>query len=255
MKTLETLWTVYDSTAQTVGSGSAGVAQATAVQQELRRLNSVAALVELPGEIVGEHLPEQIARWYQPWKQRYSVSRARLAWQQALDGPARTQSGDSAEVAKLDAAMGQVDERLGASTVETRPEQAYRSAAELLSLDRGPQKPARFLARGAAPRLELAHVPLPGVELGEPYHRLPDDRAARIGRGRSASQPSLPPTSCLGSARGLGRCLVVAADAERARPGHCLACRVDGRDRVGPAWSQGGGSLISRCADAIALTP
>ncbi len=62
--------------------------------------------------------------------------------------------------------MGQVDERLGASTVETRPEQAYRSAAELLSLDRGLQKPARFLARGAAPRLELAHVPLPGSNWG-----------------------------------------------------------------------------------------
>jgi hypothetical protein len=154
MKTQATLWTVHNA-ASAGGTQSPSAAVVTAAEQELRRLGSIAALVELPGEIVGEHLPEQIARWYHPWRRRFAASRARLAWHQALEGVAKTQGADAVEAEKLDAAVAQLDERLGMSAAEARRlELTHHSAGELFELDRG-QRPARFYVRGASPQLEL----------------------------------------------------------------------------------------------------
>src|SRR5262249_5096266 len=74
----QTLWTIYGPPSM----GDAEPRQSTwhvhAVQQQLTRLQNVAALVTLPPEVVGEHLPEEIARWYGSWQNRYAAGRAAL---------------------------------------------------------------------------------------------------------------------------------------------------------------------------------
>ena len=74
-----TLWTVSGPAAERLRRDPAQ-RLASAGEQDLDRLRSIVSVVELPPEMIGEHLAEEIVRWYQPWKQRYS------AWRASLDG-------------------------------------------------------------------------------------------------------------------------------------------------------------------------
>ncbi len=153
----ETLWTVYAPRDTRMAPRNDAVPTVTAAQQELHRLRSIAALALLPAEILGERLPEEVARWYRPWKHRYSVSRADLDWALAIRGQDNTQSAEAIEARQLNEKIRQLDARLGAPASGARRTSHFTLPAELLSASRATFQPTRYIARGDAHTLNLRY--------------------------------------------------------------------------------------------------
>jgi hypothetical protein len=151
LKVSETLWTIYGPQSLVAAEPSSDAAQLGAAQQELHRLRSVAAIAQLPAEILGEHLPEEIARWYQPWRSRYAASRATLTQINAR----AASSPEETEARQLDAQLSAVDKRLGSRAPSARSPVNWLAPADLLVGDNEAASPLRFLSKNGEAPLEL----------------------------------------------------------------------------------------------------
>ena len=152
-----TLWTVSGPAAERLRRDPAQ-RLASAGEQDLDRLRSIVSVVELPPEMIGEHLAEEIVRWYQPWKQRYS------AWRASLDGDLaavrRTnQSEESIEARGLDKKLEAVDSRIGSAAARLAPATLSETAA-WMAQDGAELVPVHLVVRGCVPAVELRYAPL-----------------------------------------------------------------------------------------------
>ncbi len=152
-----TLWTVYGPPAAERGQTDQAHTAATSVEQEMQRLKSINGLVQLSPEVIGEHLPEEIVRWYRPWKTRYSASRASVDWQLASGRQTTAPAQSDNEIREIDKQILAVDARLGAASPQVRQVALPPSARELLSVARTNLLPTRCAIAGQAFELELRY--------------------------------------------------------------------------------------------------
>jgi hypothetical protein len=131
--------------------------QTTAAQHQLERLKSMAALVDLPPEVVGEHLPEEIARWYEVWRKRYAAARAALNFELIAAGRQAVQVEETLAARKLDEHMRTVDERLGAAHAPSQETLVVDASTQLASLARTQAQVAHYLDPASAGSLQLRH--------------------------------------------------------------------------------------------------
>jgi hypothetical protein len=150
-----TLWTVYGPSAFGRPRAQDGASLAAGAELELRRLSAISALVQLPPEVVGEHLPEEVARWYRPWRQRYAAARSALELAQTTRAAAT--SDTEIDARDLDKQISAVDVRLGGTIAAARGVPLAPPAAELLHTLGDHLAPSHYLIRGESHRLELPY--------------------------------------------------------------------------------------------------
>lgn len=153
----QTLWTVYGLPHYKTGQPPAADQRVSATQQELLRLKNITALAQLRPEVIGEHLPEEIARWYRPWRDRFSARRTRLDWELAAGGQHGGTSEDSAESRLLDQKIAAIDSRLGSTPTSMRRNSTTHGAAELLTAAHGNLLPSHYVIHGRSHELTLAY--------------------------------------------------------------------------------------------------
>jgi hypothetical protein len=153
-----TLWTIYGPPELGAVEARQSTSQLSPPEQELQRLQSAAVLVDLPPEVVGEHLPEEIARWYDIWRKRYWAARAALRWELIAAHRHAAQSEESVMAAQLDERMRAVDERLGATRAGSPGTPAGDASTQLAALARAHARPAYFVNRGNSANLELRYA-------------------------------------------------------------------------------------------------
>jgi hypothetical protein len=146
----ETLWTIFAPPGFGPLEPRQSVWRATPEEQQLARLGSVASLMELPAEVIGEHLPEEIARWYGSWRQRFISGSAALHRDLAATAGGGA-SPELIEARQLDERMAAVDKRLGADRTSTPQASVDDSASLLSSVARANLRPS-FFAVGTSPR-------------------------------------------------------------------------------------------------------
>ncbi len=127
----QTLWTVYSQ--PRLGLAEPIDSLLSPAEQEMIRLESVAELVELPAEVVGEHLPEEIARWYASWRDRYWAKRASLRRELIADHRPTAQSEEGIAARRLDERIAKVDGRLGASPARSRMAFASDASSQFMA--------------------------------------------------------------------------------------------------------------------------
>lgn len=121
-----TLWTIRGSgNRRSIPSEGAGQ-HISGSRQEMFRLKTLAAIVDLAPHVVSERSPQEIADWYEPWARRYTASRNRLAPELGIPSPANETT--RSEVETIDREYAAVAEHLGTTAVrEQATAQASRS--------------------------------------------------------------------------------------------------------------------------------
>jgi hypothetical protein len=152
-----TLWTVHGPPSSGVGQPRDSNWLVSVAQPELTRLQSVAALVGLPAEVLGEHLPEEVARWYRPWKKRYAESRSLLKWNLVAAHRTDAPSEEELKARQLDQVIASLDKRFGTASHGGSPASRAHASTALLLTARGNQLPAHYLVRGPSYDLELRY--------------------------------------------------------------------------------------------------
>ncbi len=117
----ETLWTVYSQPRLGTATSQAPFERLSAAERQLIRLQAVADLVQLPAEVIGEHLPEEIARWYDVWRKRYWTGRASLRRDLIEARRDAAQSEESIAARQLDRQVTTMDQQLGATRAGLPP--------------------------------------------------------------------------------------------------------------------------------------
>ncbi|MGD9724246.1 MAG: hypothetical protein AB7O59_23990 [Pirellulales bacterium] len=152
----QTLWTVYsDDLPQPPAAKNKTVQRVSAMQQELQRLRTITEVAQLPAEIRGEHLPQEIVRWFRPWRLRYTATREALAGALAEAGPNAEQSTAAVEARSLDQQLAAVDARLGAPDDRLPGSLQLIQPAELLRASGGHGEVQRFASKGSLQYLEI----------------------------------------------------------------------------------------------------
>jgi hypothetical protein len=105
--------------------------------------------------VVGEHLPEEVARWYRPWRQRYAAARSALQLAQTTRAAATSETEIDAR--DLDKRISAVDVRLGGTIAAAHGVSLAPPAAELLHTLGDHLAPSHYLVRGESHRLELPY--------------------------------------------------------------------------------------------------
>jgi hypothetical protein len=171
----QTLWTLHNP----IGLGSGRAQDSTSPvargQQELDRLKDIIALTQLPADVVGEHLAEELGRWYRPWRKRYADARAAIAQELARSPNDAKPSALADQVAELDRQIAATDVQMGVSTLEARSWTPRFDAVDQLVAALPASTPvAHYQLRGAVYDLDV-RFPLAPVE----------DRASRWAAGLS----------------------------------------------------------------------
>jgi hypothetical protein len=159
VKVQQTLWTLYRMPTVAVRQRGAD-ARTSSSEQQLIRLENVSALVELPSEVIGEHLPEEVARWYDGWRRRYETDRHNLQLELIAAGREVIQSEESITARRLDQRMQSIDERLAAPQNGLRPVDHTSVRASFVDAFASGMETDHFSTRdpsGALP-LEASHV-------------------------------------------------------------------------------------------------
>ena len=151
------LWTVYGAPAAGLGRVTGSGKLTTAAEQENWRLKSISTLVQLSAEVVAEHLPEEIVRWYHPWKSRYEASRVSL--DQSLASGQRAQADAEAEsdIRDMDKQVLAVDARFATASPQIRSGVIPLASTELLSAARANLLATRCAVEGKSFDLELQY--------------------------------------------------------------------------------------------------
>jgi hypothetical protein len=155
-KVRQVLWTVYGQPVLGFPEPRQSDWRVGAAEQQLRRLTSLAGLVELEPEVVAEHLPEEIARWYDAWRARYRSARAELHSELIASRRDTAQAEENISARKLDDRVRTVDERLGAARAMARQVPQSDATPQLAAVARARLWPARFAATDLR-RLELRY--------------------------------------------------------------------------------------------------
>ena len=158
LKVGQTLWTIYGLPRFGAEETRLSSWQVGPAEQHLKRLTSVTALVELPAEVVTEHLPEEIARWYASWRNRYSVTRAALRWELIAARRHTAQGAETTVARKLDDRIRSVDARLGASRASLQQQPVGDASIRFAALARAGTLPLHYVGQDATNRIEL-HYP------------------------------------------------------------------------------------------------
>ena len=155
-----TLWTI-DSP---IGYGSPRVeSPAEAVEpvaQMLARLECMSSLVQLPAEAVAENLPEELARWYRPWRKRYQESRAMISRESIVAAKAGGTTDQQALAGPYDQVMAAVETRIGAGANARNLDISASDAQLLLELDSESTR-AHYRSSGAATELTVRYAQVP----------------------------------------------------------------------------------------------
>src|SRR5262249_59598128 len=124
-------------------------------------------VVTLPPEVVGEHLPEEIARWYGSWQNRYAAGRAALR-RQALVARESASSPEEVGARALDKQMAAIDARLGATRAAQRETPTLDVATQLAALAGRDMLAGRYALRAEGQMLELRYAQAPSEHLPGP---------------------------------------------------------------------------------------
>jgi hypothetical protein len=116
---LQILWTLYHVPRERVVPLEQRFT-VSASDQCLVRLTNSARVVALPADVLSEHLPEEISRWYGSWRKRYRNDR--LLLRQSLIAAQRdpNNSEEASEARSLDQQMAALDELLGGNSLAGR---------------------------------------------------------------------------------------------------------------------------------------
>ncbi len=155
----ETLWTVYGPANSMADASAMSESPVGAARQELSRLSAVADLALLPAEIRGEHLPEEILRWYRPWRQRYATAREGLTQALVAEGRQPDATPEALQAQQLDEQIAEIDERLGSFDASAPQVAPWVTPAQLLSAGQRNATTLRYANSGSQRAIEL------------PYHR------------------------------------------------------------------------------------
>lgn len=163
----QTLWTIYGLPRFGPAEARDANQRVTPAEHQLKRLSSIAALVELPAEVVGEHLPEEIARWYRSWRMRYRAARGALRSELIAAGRHTARSEESIAARGLDDRIRSVDERLAATRIGSRRVSLGNASTQLAALARETMRPVHYVGGDESDRLELRYArtaadPFPG---------------------------------------------------------------------------------------------
>ncbi len=150
-----TMWTIHGPPGFGIGEALQSALSASPAQQELHRLKIFSALVQLPAEVVGEHLPEEILRWYRPWKKRFLASRAAFDWTVATGRHNDGRFEADAAARDLDKQIVAVDARLGTASPSASQVSLAAPSTELLADARTSSLPAHFMSAGQLYDLEV----------------------------------------------------------------------------------------------------
>jgi hypothetical protein len=153
----QVLWTIYGQPQFGPAVASQSTWQVGPVEQHLKRLATVAALVELPAEVVGEHLPEEIARWYGAWRKRYWAARAALHSDLIAARRETAQTEESIVAGGLDERIGLVDERLGTTRADSRRISLGDASMQMAALARANMLPMYYAGHDQTNSLELRY--------------------------------------------------------------------------------------------------
>lgn len=166
LEVAQTLWTIDGprdlGPGQPIGSATAS----GAAQHELGRLAAVSALVKLPAEVVGEHLPEEIARWYRTWRSRYASSRTALRWNLTSMRQASAPADAALMASQFDAQLEAVDSRLRGASGGDHVAAVAPSARQLLIAARGEAPPTYVRVQGHSAELTLSYPQAASENLG-----------------------------------------------------------------------------------------
>jgi hypothetical protein len=163
----QTLWRIDGPS--DIGAGRPVNSERTSdpVRHELGRLASISSLVRLPAEVTGEHLPEEIARWYRSWRSRFAASRAALRWNLHAARQSSTPTEATVAASQFDAQLEAVDGRLRGTSGAGFSAAPAPNAVDLLQVTRHESSPTFFHVAGQAAELTLVY-PQPLVEMPWP---------------------------------------------------------------------------------------
>lgn len=165
LEVAETLWTIDGPRELGLGEPLESAAGSGASQHELSRLAAISSLVRLPAEVVGEHLPEEIARWYRSWRSRYGSSRAALRWNLMSARNVNAPSETALEASQFDAQLEAVDSRLRGASGGDRIAALAPSAVELSAAGLRESSRAYVRVQGPSAELKLAYPSAPPQNL------------------------------------------------------------------------------------------
>lgn len=157
LEVAQTLWTVDGPRDLGPGQPTGPSVASGAAQHEIGRLAAISALVKLPAEVVGEHLPEEIARWYRAWRSRYASSRIALRWNLTSMRQASAPSDAALEASQFDAQLEAVDSRLRGASGSDQVAAVAPSARQLLAMARSGAPRSYARVQGASAELMLAY--------------------------------------------------------------------------------------------------
>ena len=154
-----TLWTVHSPRELGPASDATNGSQASAAGHELARLAAELKLVQVPAEVLGDFLPEELVRWYRPWKARASAAREMLRWHLSSNRQGAVESAEAAQARQFDSQFQAVDRRLQGTTAGPGYASASTlSANQLLKLSLAGSTTSYRAAAGAMPSLTVAFL-------------------------------------------------------------------------------------------------
>jgi hypothetical protein len=156
METEATLWTIDSPVDFTAAHPESPAVSIELVTQNLVRLESVTSLAQLPAEAIAENLPEELVRWYRPWKKRYQESRSALARETAAAAKVSDAIDEQAVAGAFDRTMAAMDGRIGVGNHVLDP--SMPDARRLLELD---TESTRACYRGPANELVVRYARVP----------------------------------------------------------------------------------------------
>jgi len=164
------------------GKSEEGGQRVNPAEQHLSRLSSIAAMVELPAEVIGEHLPEEIARWYSSRRKSYGAERAALRRELIAAGRPANQSLEGVEARQLDQRLTEVDRKLGITAAAPR-EPASDASARFARLVSG-LRPTYLAASGESAQILLRHS---SANVDTPWKRWLAALALAVSAGATAT--------------------------------------------------------------------
>ncbi len=154
----KTLWTVYALPRFGPATTNQRLDQIAPGERQLARLEAIADLVQLPTEVVSEHLPEEIARWYDVWRKRYWTGRLALRHDLIEARRETAQSEESIAARQLDRQMTAMDKRLGAGQSGLPPLLAGDTTTRLAAAESSNLRAQHFLVTSPTGNLQLRYL-------------------------------------------------------------------------------------------------
>lgn len=153
-----TLWTIRAPASRRFSWKDSGDSRVGDIRQEIVRLESMSALVDLAHDAATELAAEDAENWWKTWSSRIDVSRARIR-RFALDQPARAGSGEEERLQAMEDAWRGESRRFGkipiSRLLNDDPREVWDPAVVWDEATRGLHRDIRFMFPGTADSLTL----------------------------------------------------------------------------------------------------